>query len=90
MIARVLYCNDKNIHDASFIVFEVLFGPGKLGVRLRSKEMKIREDGEEEEVTYLARIEDDDMTITGPGKRVALLSRNPVVISINSTFRIRI
>ena len=37
---------------------------------------------EEKECTYLARIE-DDMTITGPGKRVELLNREPVVISIN-------
>lgn len=80
----MLYCNNQNIDESTFIVFEVLFGPGKLGVRLRSKELQIRENEEKQEMTYLARIEEDDMTITGPGKRVTLLSREPVVTCINS------
>lgn len=79
-----MYCNDKNINEASFVVFEVLFGPGKLGVRLRSKEKRLRKGEEKQEMTYLARIDDDDMTITGPGKRVALINREPVVLCINS------
>ena len=80
-IARVLYCNNKNIEESTFLVFEIVFGPGRLGVRLKSKNLRIYEDDEEKECTYLARIE-DDMTITGPGKRVELLNREPGVISI--------
>lgn len=67
--------------ESSFVVFETLFGPGKLGVRLRSNKRVIRENEDKQEVTYLARLEDEE--ISGPGKRVELLSREPVVISIN-------
>lgn len=50
-------------------------------MRLRSNKRVIRENEEKQEITYLARIEDEE--ITGPGKRVELLSREPAVISIN-------
>lgn len=79
--ARILYCNSQKVIESSFVVFETLFGPGKLGVRLRSNKRVIRENEEKQEITYLARIEDEE--ITGPGKRVELLSREPAVISIN-------
>ena len=66
-------------------MFEVVFGPGKLGIRLRSRQTVLYEGQKSVECAYLDQIDDDDMTVTGPGKRVALLKREPVVLSVNGT-----
>lgn len=59
-----------------------MFGPGKMGVRLKSKQAVLFEDKEPVDCVYILR-DDDDITISGPGKRVKLLLRSPVILSVN-------
>jgi len=83
-VARVLYCNNQNISESSFLVFEVVFGPGRLGIRLRSRSAILCE-GQESVSCVSLQIDEDDMTVTGPGKRVALLKREPILLAVNGT-----
>ena len=85
LIARVLYCNNNNIAASSFIMFEVVFGPGKLGIRLRSRPTILCDGQQATECTYFDQVDDDDMTITGPGKRIALFQREPTLLAVNGT-----
>ena len=81
--ARVLYCDSPVVDQSQLIVFEVVFGPGKLGIRLKTKRAVLREGEPEMECVYLSRIPDEEMTATGPGRRVKLLKREPCVLAVN-------
>ena len=66
-------------------MFEVVFGPGKLGIRLRSRPTVLCDGQQATECTYFDRVDDDDMTITGPGKRIVLFQREPTLLAVNGT-----
>ena len=72
-----------NPMHSAYVVFEVMFGPGKLGIKMKTRTQCLTEGDEEMEVVYLENIPDDDVTIVGPGKRVPLLRKEPVILAVN-------
>lgn len=81
--ARILYCNDFSPLKADYLVFEVLFGPGTLGIKMKSRKQSLAEGQEPIDIVYLENVPDEDITIVGPGKRVPLLRREPVILAVN-------
>lgn len=69
--------------QAKYLVFEVMFGPGKLGIKMKSRRLCLSENEEKTDVVYLENVPDEDITIVGPGKRVPLLRREPVILAVN-------
>ena len=55
-----------------------------MGVRLKSKQAVLFEGKDPVDCVYILR-DDDDITISGPGKRVKLLLRSPVILSVNGS-----
>lgn len=84
-IARILYCDSTNPMHAAYLVFEVMFGPGKMGIKMKSRKQCLTENEEKVEVVYLENVPDEDITIVGPGKKVPLLRREPVILAVNGT-----
>lgn len=82
-LARILYCDEMNPLKANYLVFEVMFGPGKLGIKMKSRKQCLTENEEKMEVVFLENVPDEDITIVGPGKRVPLLRREPVILAVN-------
>lgn len=82
-VARILYCNDFSPLKADYLVFEVLFGPGTLGIKMKSRKQALAEGQEPIDIVYLQNVPDEDITIVGPGKRVPLLRREPVILAVN-------
>lgn len=78
-----MYCDDSNINESSYIVFEIVFGPGKMGIILKSKRRQLFEGEEPVDCVYIMNNDSDDMTISGPGKRVKLFQREPVILFVN-------
>lgn len=37
-IARILYCDSTDLMHAGYLVFEVMFGPGKMGIKMKSRQ----------------------------------------------------
>ena len=70
------------MHSA-YLVFEVMFGPGKLGIKMKTRSQCLTEGDKEIEVVYLENVPDDDITIIGPGRRVPLLRKEPVILAVN-------
>lgn len=70
------------MHSA-YLVFEVMFGPGKLGIKMKTRSQCLTEGDKEIEVVYLENVPDDDVTIIGPGRRVPLLRKEPVILAVN-------
>ncbi len=68
---------------AKYLVFEVMFGPGRLGIKMKSRKQCLSENEEKIEVVYLENVPDEDISIVGPGKRVPLLRREPVILAVN-------
>ena len=68
---------------AGYLVFEVMFGPGKMGIKMKSRKQCLAENEEKVEVVYLENVPDEDITIVGPGKKVPLLRREPVILAVN-------
>lgn len=64
-------------------MFEITFRPGKLGIRLRSKPTVLYEGQDAVECAYFDSIEEEDKTITGPGRQIALLQREPSILTVN-------
>lgn len=81
--ARVLYCDSPVVDQSQLVVFEIVFGPGKLGIRLKTKQAVLREGDPESECVYLTLIPDEEATSAGPGRRVKLLKREPCVLAVN-------
>lgn len=81
--ARVLYCDSPVVDQSQLVVFEIVFGPGKLGIRLKTKQAVLREGEPESECVYLTLIPDEEATSAGPGRRVKLLKREPCVLAVN-------
>lgn len=82
-IARILYCDSTDLMHAGYLVFEVMFGPGKMGIKMKSRKQCLAENEEKVEVVYLENVPDEDITIVGPGKKVPLLRREPVILAVN-------
>lgn len=61
----------------------MLFGPGKLGIKLKSRSQQLTEGEAPLDCVYLENVPDEDITIVGPGKRVPLLRREPVILAVN-------
>ena len=68
---------------SDYLVFEVTFGPGKLGIKMKCRKQLLAEGESETEVVYLENVPDEDITIVGPGKRVPLLRKEPVILAVN-------
>ena len=58
--ARVLYCDSPVVDQSQLVVFEIVFGPGKLGIRLKTKQAVLREGEPESECVYLTLIPDEE------------------------------
>lgn len=82
-IARILYCDSTDLMHAGYLVFEVMFGPGKMGIKMKSRKQCLAEDEDKIDVVYLENVPDEDITIVGPGKKVPLLRREPVILAVN-------
>ena len=82
-VARILYCDSVNPMHSAYLVFEVMFGPGKLGIKMKTRSQCLTEGDKEIEVVYLENVPDDDITIIGPGRRVPLLRKEPVILAVN-------
>lgn len=70
------------MHSA-YLVFEVMFGPGKLGIKMKTRSQCLTEGDEAIEVVYLENLPDDDVSIIGPGRHVPLLRKEPVILAVN-------
>lgn len=82
-VARILYCDSVNPLHSAYLVFEVMFGPGTLGIKMKTRSQCLTEGDKPTEVVYLENVPDDDITIVGPGRRVPLLRKEPVILAVN-------
>ena len=71
--------------QSDYLVFEVVFGPGRMGIKMKSRKQVLAEGEKETEVVYLENVPDTDITIIGPGKKVPLLKREPVILAVNGS-----
>lgn len=62
-----------------------MFGPGRMGIKMKGRKQCLAEGEEAVDVVYLENVPDEDITIVGPGKRVPLLRREPVILAINGS-----
>lgn len=81
---RILYCDSSQISQCDYMVFEVTFGPGKLGIKMNSCKRSVCEDEEEQDCVYIVNSK-DDIAIQGPGKKVELFQREPIILAVNGT-----
>lgn len=56
-----------------------------MGIKMKSRKQCLAEGEEEVDVVYLENVPDNDITITGPGKKVPLLRREPVILAVNGS-----
>ena len=66
-------------------MFEVVFGPGRMGIKMKSRKQCLAEGDEEIDVVYLEDVPDEDITIVGPAKKVPLLHKEPVILAVNGS-----
>lgn len=79
----MLYCDGSSVEQSRYIVFEVQFGPGRLGIGVVDEKRVLHEGHAPVKCVCVEKFSKKQSDDDGPATRVPLFRKQPVVLSVN-------